>query len=265
GKTSSRCTRGRRCPAREHHVGSRGHDTGSDLVEHFEKQADKPEKRPALRCLLVENGHAHAQHVAWTHRREPADLFDARRAHGRGIEHEAIGNDAHHDRAGVPAGCTQSAHQRRARRLFVKVHRLRIKLGRERLDILGADKLATVFIDLADGKILPKELCHEHPCHVERTGACNATDSGATSTALTRWCGAGSLCAHPGCRWRPGPWGGPVCSTFATCSSGKGSLRRRSSGCSSGWRSLLLSWPVPSGLWPASSCCRSTRSRPSWW
>ena len=78
-------------------------------------------------------------------------------------------------------------------RLFVEMHRLRIELGRKRLDLVGGDQGVAVFGNLADRKILKVELWHDHPA--AGPGSLEPLAVPVNRTALTLQARAGSVFA----------------------------------------------------------------------
>jgi hypothetical protein len=107
---------------------------------------------------LLLDGVARAHDVAGPHRPSPAHLVDARRAQRGDAAEEAVGQQAHHDGAGVPARGDEATDGRGLRGLRVGVHRLGIEGAAEGDDLLGRYRLAAERVGLADGEVLVMQL-----------------------------------------------------------------------------------------------------------
>ena len=76
------------------------------------------------------------QAIAGAHRRRPAHLFDARRAHRGRVEQDAAHEQTHEERPGVPPARDQPVERPVRRRDRIDVERLRVVTLREREDLL---------------------------------------------------------------------------------------------------------------------------------
>src|SRR5207245_2129651 len=92
------------------------------------------------------------QRVARSDRLQPAQLFDAWRADTLGPADQAVNQQPHVGRGGVPATRDQAAVDRGARLLRIRVHRLWVVRTGKSYDA-GACKFVTAELDALAGRV----------------------------------------------------------------------------------------------------------------
>jgi hypothetical protein len=107
------------------------------LVGDLVAQADDTEVGPRPHRPRFDDGDRAAQGIASQNRLPPLGEVDPRRAFGGGILQDGVKEQAHGDRAGVPARCRKPAEDARLAGLFREVEGLRIEFGREFDDLRG--------------------------------------------------------------------------------------------------------------------------------
>ena len=80
------------------------------------------------------------QLIARTHRQWPPEFVEAGPDDASGGLQLAFDQQTHGERGGVPAACGESLEERATRSLLVKVERLRVERGGERLDLGRVDR-----------------------------------------------------------------------------------------------------------------------------
>src|SRR5439155_19790562 len=110
--------------------------------------------RPAVREPGGEHLDLSGQRIGRSYGSRPVQLLHSRRAKAAGLRDQVAYQQAHEERARVPAAGDQPAVDREARRIGIEVHRLRVVLLRKSDDVRLADLNATELDDLADAEIL---------------------------------------------------------------------------------------------------------------
>src|SRR5688572_15423790 len=181
------------------------------------------------------HGAAVGEGVARTHRLEPADAVDARRAEAGGLAQVAFHHQAHADRAGMPAARNQAAEHRFAGGRRVGMEWLRIELAAEGQDLLFRKAVAAHLGAVPDTEVFP-------PNHRSRRGG-----------QLLAQCSRGGelTCCVPLSPPRP-----------RCCSPQRPTRKASGSASSAPWPSCRASTTGPAPRWRAT---RSTRRAASTW